>query len=378
MRRASSALVGIILVLLSLGIVMLASTSSVRAAAAFNDPQYFLWRQLAWLFIGVLVAVAVARFDYHWWRKRIVVIPLLVVSLALLLLVLHPGIGVRVGGSSRWLRLGPFSLQPSEFAKFGVVIVLSSWMAMVGRRVRAFKEGLLVPLGGLGLVLLLLIREPDFGTTLLTGVVGMLIMFVGGTRVGYLVVSGVAGVCCFALAVMKDPVRLNRILAFVLPERYPATAYHLAQSKYAFINGGWFGVGLGNSIQKHLYLPEAHTDFILAIIGEELGFIATALVVLLFAGIVVCGMAISLRAPDGFGRLLAFGFTVLITLQAAINVGVVTGCLPTKGLPLPFLSYGGSSLVSTLAGVGVLLNIAHHAEQQEDEHTRPIKDRWHH
>jgi len=325
MRRASSALVGIILVLLSLGIVMLASTSSVRAATVFDDPQYFLWRQLAWLFIGVMVAVAVARFDYHWWQKRIVVVPLLAVSLALLALVLVPGIGVRVGGSSRWLRLGPFSLQPSEFAKFGVVIVLSSWMAMVGRRARALKEGLLVPLGGLGLVLLLLIREPDFGTTLLTGVVGMLIMFVGGTRVGYLVVSSVVGVCGFALAVMKDPVRLNRILAFVLPERYPATAYHLAQSKFAFINGGWFGVGLGNSIQKHLYLPEAHTDFILAIIGEELGFIATALVVLLFAGIVVCGMAISLRAPDGFGRLLAFGVAASVPELRRIEPGVDPG-----------------------------------------------------
>ena len=256
-------------------------------------------------------------------------------------------------------------------------IVAISLPLHIGRRAATFRAGLLYPVVGLSAVLGMLILEPDFGTTLLTGAVGMLILFAGGTRFGYLVVTSVLGGCGFVLAVMRDPVRLNRILAFILPERYPATAYHLAQSKYAFINGGWFGVGLGNSIQKHLYLPEAHTDFILAIIGEELGFLATILVVCLFGGIVVCGMVISLRAPDSFGRLLAFGFTVLIALQAAINIGVVTGCLPTKGLPLPFLSYGGSSLVSTLAGVGVLLNVAHHAEQEGDEHTRPIKDRWH-
>ena len=163
-----------------------------------------------------------------------------------------------------------------------------------------------------------------------------------------------------------------------MPEKYPATAYHLAQSKVAFIRGGLFGVGLGNSIQKQFYLPEAHTDFILAIIGEELGFLATCGVLALFLGLLICGLIISFRAPDPFGRLLAFGLTIMTALQAAINIGVVTGCLPTKGLPLPFISYGGSSLIGSLAGIGILINIARHtAAVTQDEHTRPIKDRTH-
>jgi cell division protein FtsW len=175
---------------------------------------------------------------------------------------------------------------------------------------------------------------------------------------------------------MQDPVRMTRILAFLTPEEFPAAAHHLRQSKVAFISGGWFGVGLGNSLQKHRYLPEAHTDFIFAIIGEELGFIATCMVVAMFLGILVCGMLISFRAADPFGRLLAFGMTMLISLQTVINVGVVTGCLPTKGLPLPFISYGGSSLVASMAAIGILLNVAGHCDRRRpDDHTRSIRDR---
>jgi cell division protein FtsW len=263
-------------------------------------------------------------------------------------------------------------------AKFAVVVVLAAWMSGLGRRVRNLKEGLLFPLTGLGLVLGLLILEPDFGTTLLVASVGMIIMFAAGARLSHLVTAATLGASAFAFAVARDPVRMNRVLAFWDPEKYPAAAYHLAQSKVAFIRGECFGVGLGNSIQKQFYLPEAHTDFILAIVGEEVGFVATGLIVALFIGILVCGLTVSLSAPDLFGRLLAFGFTMMITLQAAINIGVVTGCLPTKGLPLPFISYGGSSLVMSVASVAVLLNIAHHADDRHvDEHTRTIKDRAH-
>ncbi len=378
MGRTSTTLVTIVVALLSLGIVMLASTSSVKGEASFGDPQFFLKRQLAWLVVGIVIAPMIARFDYHWWQKLF--IPMTLLSIALLALVFVPPIGVKLSGSSRWLRLFPSNLQfqPSEFAKFSVVIALSSWMARIGSRCQNFKEGLVFPVTGLAIVLGLLIMEPDFGTTLLVGVVGIMIMFAGGTRIGYLFIAGMLGVCGFVLAVMQDSLRMTRVLAFLMPDKYPKTAYHLAQSKIAFIEGGWMGAGLGNSLQKQRYLPEAHTDFILAIIGEELGLLATCGVVVLFIAFLMCGMIIALKAPDRFGKLLAFGLTVTIGLQAAINIGVVTGCLPTKGLPLPFISYGGSSLVMTVVAVSVLLNIAEHwGHGRVDNHTRPIKDSGH-
>lgn len=376
MHKTSSTMVAIVLVLLSLGIVMLASTSTVKGSTSFGDPHYFLKRQLVWLFISLVVAVVLSRFDYHWWHKS--AMPLAAVAVLLLAMVFVPGIGLKVGGSHRWLNLGPLSFQPSELAKFVSIIAMSSWMAAAGRRVRNFKEGFLYPIVGLGLILGLTMLEPDFGTTLLIGLVSMLIMFAGGTKLSYLFASGLLGVCGFIIAIMRDPVRLIRVLSFLSPEQHATGAYHLTQSKIAFELGGLFGKGLGNSLQKHLYLPEAHTDFILAIIGEELGFIATLAVVLMFTGILVCGMIIAFKAPDPFGRLLAFGITMMVVIQAVINVGVVTGCLPTKGLPLPFISYGGSSLLMATAGIAVLHNIARHSgEDPIDDHTRAIKDNAH-
>jgi len=378
MRRTSSTLIAIVLALLSFGIVMLASTSSVEGSAHFDDPHHFLKRQLTWLAVSVVVGAIIFCFDYHWWKKKSVAVLLTLISVVLLVLVFVPRIGVMAGGSRRWLGLGMFSFQPSEIAKFSLVIVLASWLAGIGRRVRHFREGILFPVIGLSVILGLMIAEPDFGTTLLTGMVGMIIMFAAGARLNYLFIMASLGGGCFAVAVMSAPLRMDRIRALFAPEKYPATAYHLAQSKIAFIRGEWLGVGLGNSIQKQLYLPEAHTDFIFAIIGEELGFLATCSVVLLFIGFLICGMIISFRAPDPFGRLLAFGLTIMIVLQAAINIGVVTGCLPTKGLPLPFISYGGTSLLVSIVCVGVVLNIARHcAEGHADDHTRLIKDRGH-
>ncbi|MDD5522211.1 MAG: putative lipid II flippase FtsW [Kiritimatiellae bacterium] len=376
MRKTSSTMVAIVLALLSVGIVMLASTSTVKGSASFGDPHYFLKRQLVWLFISLVAAVIFVRFDYHWWQKMAV--PLTIVTAVLLVMVFIPKMGLKVGGSHRWLRLGFLSFQPSEFAKFASIIAMSSWMVQAGRKVMNVKEGFIYPLCGLGVILCLIMLEPDFGTTLLIGAVSMLIMFAGGTRLSYLFAGGLLGLCGFILAVMRDPIRLKRILSFLWPDQFSAGAYHLMQSKIAFELGGLFGKGLGNSLQKHLYLPEAHTDFILAIIGEELGFIATLIVVLLFTGFLICGMIITFKAPDPFGRLVAFGITMMISLQAAINIGVVTGCLPTKGLPLPFISYGGSSLLMAAIGVCVLLNIAQHAgEDHADDHTRIIKDNAH-
>lgn len=376
MRRTSSTLVTTVVILLALGIVMLASASSVKGMASVHDPHFFLKKQLVWLFLSLVVGGVVVLFDYHWWQK--LAFPLLGVSVFLLVVTLIPGLGTEAGGSRRWLHLGPLSFQPSELGKFATIVGLASWTVRIGRRIENFKEGILFPMAGLSLVLLLMILEPDFGTTLLTGMVGMLMLFAAGARVGYLSAIGLLGGSGFIGAIMMDPVRRGRVLAFLMPEKFPATAYHLAQSKIAFIKGGWLGVGLGNSMQKQFYLPEAHNDFILAIIGEELGFVGTLSVVILFAGILTCGIIISTKAPDPFGRFLAFGMTMMIALQAAINMGVVTGCLPTKGLPLPFISYGGTSLMAAVACAAVLVNIARHGERpHEDDHTRLIKDKRH-
>jgi cell division protein FtsW len=205
--------------------------------------------------------------------------------------------------------------------------------------------------------------------------VGGLLLFLGGSPPGWLGLGGLLGFCGLSVAVLFDDNRRGRILAFIMPDKFPAAAYQLGQSEDAFTLGGFWGVGLGESIQKHYYLPEAHTDFILAIIGEELGLIATITVVVLFASLFVCGLLISLRARDPFGRLLGLGLTLMITVQAMINIGVVTGCLPTKGLPLPFISYGGSSLVISMIHIGVLINIARQGIWDTDKTPVGARDR---
>ncbi len=364
MRKTPTILVGIVLLLLALGIVMLASASSVKGNAVYKDANFFLYRQLVWLVVAAVAGMVTASIDYHKWQRWW--IPVAVFAAVLLVLVLVPHIGAKINGSHRWIRLGPISAQPSELSKFALVIMMSAWMTQIRANAHTFMEGILKPLSMMGVFLVLVIAEPDFGTTVLLGVVGAAIMFTGGSPPRYLFLLGVLGVLVFAMAVMHDPVRSGRILAFMNPEKYPKEAYHLQQSEQAFTLGGVWGVGLGESLQKHYYLPEAHTDFILAIIGEELGLAATILVVLLFAGFLACGVVVSFQAPDLFGRLMGIGFTLMTAVQAVINIGVVSGCLPTKGLALPFISYGGSSLIVSMMCVGVLLNIAQQRVVPED------------
>lgn len=363
--RLSGLIVAIVMILLALGVVILASASSVRGETYFLDAQYFLKRQLIWLGVALLVCAFCARVDYQVWRK--LAFPIALLTLLMLAIVLIPGIGVRVGGSRRWLHLGPVSFQPSEAAKLALVILFSAWMALMGPRMKHFKEGLLYPLIALGFFAGLIFLEPDFGTTALLGLVGLLMLYLGGTRPWMLGIIALLGVIGFGVAVINDPVRLGRVLAFIKPDLYPAVAYHLGQSKDAFSLGGFAGRGLGESIQKHFYLPEAHTDFILAIIGEELGIIATVGVTLLFLALLFCGFQVANRTPDPFGRLLAMGITLVYVIQAGINIGVVTGVGPTKGIPLPFISYGGSSLIVALAGIGILVNIARRTQAFEED-----------
>jgi len=371
MRRAATALIAIILMLVALGLVMLYSTSSVRSSV----PHFYLKRQAIWLCFGVIAGVCVAKIDYHHWRK--LAIPMTLITFVMLALVFIPGIGATVKGSSRWISLGPVRIQPSELSKFVVIVGMSSWMSSFARQAGDVVVGFVYPFIGLCAIAGMIFLEPDFGTTAVVFFVGMAIMFVAGTQIRLLIGAGISGLTFLSIAVVLNPNRLGRIMSFLYPEKYVDQAYHLAQSKIAFIMGGPFGVGLGNSMQKHLYLPEAHTDFILSIIAEELGFVFVIFVVILFVGLFVCGMAISFKADDLFGRLLGFGVTMMISIQAAFNIGVVTGCLPTKGLALPFISYGGSSLVMAIVMSSVLLSIAQYSEEGDGKQPRSIKDRAH-
>ena len=356
--RASAILIWVVGILVLFGLVMLESTSGPQGERLFGDPDYFMRRQLAWLAIGVVAAVVAACTDYRRWIK--LAWPMLGVTLVLLALVYVPGIGLNINGSHRWIRLpGGLSFQPSELAKFAAINVLALWYGTKRRERSGFLNGILYPGLILGAMLGLIVLETDFGATILVGTTGGLMMFVAGAPLLILLGAGGLGGVGLAWMIYQNPERMGRIMAFQNPEAYAQDeAFQLMHALYAFVVGGAMGVGLGESLQKQHYLPEAHTDFIFAIVGEELGMAGSVGVVLLFVLFLLCGLRISGRASDAGGRLMAFGITILITLQAAINIGVVTGRLPTKGLPLPFISFGGTSLVVLLFMVGVLLNIA--------------------
>jgi len=377
MKRNTNLLIALVLMLTAFGIIMLASASPAQAEKMKHGPYFFVEHQLVFLAFALVVGLGCALVDYRVWIK--LALPVMVFAVVLLVAVRVPPLRHKINGSYRWLMLGPVNFQPSELAKFAIIGWLAWWMSRVRRRATDFKLGLVMPMVGLGLVLVLLMVEPDFGTTFLIAFVGMLLMYLGGSRFKYLAVAGMGGLIGFAVMIMHNSVRSRRILAFLWPDEYAKNeAFQLNEALHAFVLGGPTGVGFGASMQKQFYLPEAHTDFIFPIIGEELGLIATLLVVLAFVVFFILGMRISFRAPDQFGRLLAFGITMMITLQAAINIAVVTGCMPTKGLALPFISYGGSSMLLTYAMVGVLINIARQVEaDQRPADFRCIRDQQH-
>jgi cell division protein FtsW len=305
--------------------------------------------------------------DYR-WLKRASWIPwtLLGLSVALLVLVFVPGIGLRRNGASRWLGLGLATFQPSELAKVALVVALAFYGERRQRFMTTFKWGVLAPAAIILPVLGLIFREPDVGSALLLAAVSGMILLVAGIRLRYFLPPALALVILVGAFVWQDPTRSDRIYAWLHPEETKLDkGLQTYQAKVALGSGGLTGVGLGDGRQKLGFVPEHHTDFIFSVIGEELGLVATSLVVLAFLAIVLCGVYISWNAPDKFGMLLGSGLTFLIGLQAVINIGVVTGALPNKGLPLPFISYGGSNLVVMLACVGLLINIARQASQSE-------------
>jgi cell division protein FtsW len=352
-RKSAYILFLAVLGLLVIGIVMLFSTSAF-ARDSHGDVYFFIRRQALWFGIGLLVCVFGALTDYHLWQRTWWL--WFALAVATLALCYVPHVGMRLNGSRRWIGWGPLAFQPSELAKLAAVFFLAAWFARHEKADVLF--GLILPLAMVGLLGVLVLGEVDLGTTALMGATAFVVMFVGGTNPLLLGMVSVASLGALLLVATRTAERMGRLAAFVHPQNFKDDAgLQQLQALIAFGSGGMDGLGLGNGRQKMLYLPYAHTDFIFPIIGEELGLRFSLLVVFLFVVIIVCGIMIALHARDRFGLLLGCGVVSLLALQAAVNIGVTTSLLPNKGLPLPFISYGGSNLVACMFGVGLLLNI---------------------
>ncbi|MFZ6005974.1 MAG: putative lipid II flippase FtsW [Actinomycetota bacterium] len=374
MRRSRTfvGLLAIITTLNLLGMVMVLSASSVTALDTYGSTWTVAMRQGGWLLASVALCIVLMRVDYHHWRRM--ALPALAVSVGLLVLVFVPGLGRNINGSSRWLGYGPFSLQPSELAKLTVLLfaadLLARRAAWVGDVQLTLRPVVAVYAG----VALLLMFQPNLGTTLVLGAIVLSVLFVAGTPLVPLVGVGALGVLGATVLALAAPYRRARVLAFLDPwADYQDSGYQNIQSLVGIASGGISGVGLGQSRAKWGFLPYAHTDFIFAIVAEELGLLGALVVVALFVALCVLGARAALLAPDRFGMLIAAGVTVWFGVQAFVNIGAVIGILPITGVPLPFVSYGGSSLLFSMAGAGLLLNVARQAQVSDDRRARPTR-----
>ena len=354
-RKSAYILFLAVLGLLVIGIVMLFSTSAF-ARDSHGDVYFFIKRQAIWFGIGLVVCTFAALIDYHFWQRTW----WLWFALALIALTLcyFPPLGMRINGSRRWVGLGQLTFQPSELAKLAAIFFLAAWFSRYEKAGNNAIYGFLFPLGTISLLAGLILGEVDLGTTALLGTTAFVVMFIAGVNPLWLGIVSFAGLSAIVVVATQISERMGRLSAFLHPQNFKEDAgLQQMQALIAWGSGGMEGLGLGNGRQKMLYLPYAHTDFIFPIIGEELGLRFSLLVVFLFVVIIVCGIMIALHAKDRFGLLLGCGVVSLLALQAAVNIGVTTSLLPNKGLPLPFISYGGSNLVACLFGVGLLLNV---------------------
>lgn len=354
-ERRSVLLVVPVAMLLIIGLGAMLSASSVISIRETGDHLFYFKRQIVWVALGLVAFLAAMRIPYRWYRNGALVIYL--VGIAALVATL--AIGDARGGAERWIELGPVTIQASEFAKLGTVILLAAVFAKKEHRLRELRHFLIPVAATLGLVTMLLLLQPDFGTAVIITVTAFAVMAVSAAPIGYVAglaaIGGVLGV----LGALAMPYRKARIVSFLDPMADPLGAGHQAvQSLVALGTGGWFGVGLGASRARWSFLPNAHTDFIFAIIGEETGLAGALLVVVLFTALAIVGVRIALKAPDLFGRLLATGIVAWISFQALINIGGVVAVLPITGVPLPFISSGGNAMVITCAAIGILVNIA--------------------
>lgn len=350
-----------ILVLLGIGLLMIASAGVLYGRTRFDDAYHFFKQQLIGLSVGLVFLYVFQRIDYRVWRRFVV--PIFFVALGLLILVFIPGIGTTVYGAARWVEIGPLSFQPSEVMKLSIILYLAAWLSSRGKAKAAdFFEGFVPFLAILSIVAFLIIKQPDTGTLGLIFLISLSIFFASGANLTHMAALFFGGLAFLAILIKIAPYRLQRFLVFLNPEHDPqGFGYHVTQALLAIGAGGVFGAGLGQSRQKFNYLPEPVTDSIFAILGEEFGLIGTVVIVALFLFVAWRGLRIARLAPDAFGRLTAVGIVSWIVFQAFINMSAISGLIPLTGIPLPFISYGGTSLVVLLASVGILLNISKHS-----------------
>ena len=355
--RYDPVLLGVVLVLTMFGVVMVYSASAVYAGARLGDANWFFRRQAIGALIGVAALIVVLKLGPR--RLEALALPLLFISLALLLLLHLPGIGHSAGGARRWIRIGAVTFQPSELAKIALVLWLARSLARKQERMRLFSVGFLPHVFMLAVFGVLFMLEPDFGTAVLLAAVTFALLFVAGAPLSYLLAVVAAAAPVAAVLVWKSPYRIQRVLTFLDPWKDPrGHGYQTVESLLGFGAGGAFGVGLGESHQKLFFLPAAHTDFILSIVGEELGFAGVASVLLLFALLVWRGIKAAHAAPDAFGCWLALGLTLLLAVEALVNAGMALALLPTKGMALPFVSYGMSSVIASCIAAGMILSVS--------------------
>ena len=350
-------LVVVVAALVVIGLVMVLSASSVQSQRESGSTWGYFSKQVMWTGLGLIALVAASRFDYRRWRR---LVPLLLgVSFLLLMVVLMPGMGVEVNGARSWLGFGPFRMQPAEIVKLALLLFAADLLARRSQLLHDMRMTLVPVLAVGGVTAVLMMLQPDLGSTMVMGAIVFSVLFVAGLPLVRLAGIGfVAGTFATLLA-LAEPYRRNRLLAFLDPSRDPGnTGYQINQSLMGVASGGWLGVGLGESRAKWGFLPNAHTDFIFAIIAEELGLIGALIVVGLFLAFAVFGVRVAVGAPDRFGALVAAGITAWILAQAFVNIGGVIGLLPITGLTLPFVSFGGSSMMVTMGATGILLNIA--------------------
>ncbi|MBI4415169.1 MAG: putative lipid II flippase FtsW [Candidatus Kerfeldbacteria bacterium] len=357
LRPPDYLLIGLMLVLVAFGLLMLSSAGAVVGYEKFGQSDYFFRRQLFSTAVGLLAFFFLSRIDYHVWRKF--AFPFLLLSVILLVMVFLPGIGFRAGGASRWILLGNFLLQPAEVVKLTFLVYLAVWLEKHAKGIHDFWYGFVQFLALLGIIVSLIMFQPDLGTVGVIVGLSIVVYFVAGAPYRHLALFGLGATGLFALLIKVAPYRTQRLTVFLNREIDPqGIGYHMNQALLAIGSGGIFGLGLGHSRQKYNYLPEVTGDSIFAIIAEELGLLVAAAVVVLFVVLLIRGFSVARNAPDPFGKYLATGITAGIVLQAFVNIGAISGILPLTGIPLPFISSGGSSLIMAMAGMGMLVNIS--------------------
>jgi cell division protein FtsW len=356
-KRPDTLLLIVTLILVTVGTVMIYSSSSIMAASRYHDGYLFLKKQILFVAMGLALMYFLTTMPYQLLKRA--AYPLIGISFIMLLIIFIPHVGIKVGGARRWLSLGFIAFQVSELVKVSVVLFLAHFLTKKMAHLQDFKKGIVAPLMVTGFLIGLILLQPDFGTAAIIAVLLMFMLYVSGCRILHLSAMVAALIPIGAFLLIQKPYRIERLKIFLDPWRDPQnTGFQIIQSLLSFGSGGTFGVGIGDGMQKLFYLPEPHTDFIIAVIAEESGFIGVLAVILLFVVFIYRGFRISFKAPDRFGSLLAAGLTMVIALEAFINIAGVMGLVPLKGLALPFLSYGGTSLMMSLVTVGILLNVS--------------------